>query len=94
MIPKLKPQKRNFYAFSYATNTDLSPTYTLIYIQEQGCTFFNAINPLVLHQHHQNIQMSSHNITLKQILAPGSVNVPLHIPDFPDIAYLTNISTA
>ena len=31
---------------------------------------------------------------LKKILSSVGVNSPLHIPDVPDIAYLTNISTA
>ena len=30
---------------------------------------------------------------LKQILATIGFNVPLHIPDVPDITYLTNMST-
>ena len=47
---------------------------------------------MVLQQHHQNIQMRSQNLMLKQILDNVSVIVPLHIPDVPDIASLTNIS--
>ena len=37
--------------------------------------------------------MRGQNLMLKQILANVGVNVPLHIPDVPDIAYLKNIST-
>ena len=37
--------------------------------------------------------MHSQNLMLKKILANVIVNVPPHISDFPDIAYLTNIST-
>ena len=51
------------------------------------------MNSLVVHQHHQKNQMCSHNLVLKQILATVGVNVPLHIPDIPDIESLTNIST-
>ena len=51
------------------------------------------MNSLVVQQHHQNIQMRSHNLMLKQILDTVGVNVPLQIPDVPDIASLTNIYT-
>ena len=51
------------------------------------------MNYFVLHKNNQNIQMHSHNIMLKQILASVGVNAPLHIPDVPGIAYLTHIST-
>ena len=37
--------------------------------------------------------MRSNNIMLNQIIASVGVDVPLHILDVPDIAYLTNIST-
>ena len=30
---------------------------------------------------------------LNKVLSSAGVNIPLHIPDVPDIAYLTNIST-
>ena len=49
------------------------------------------MNSLVVQHHHQNIQMRSQNLTLKQILANVGVNVPIHIPGVPDIALLTNI---
>ena len=68
-------------------------TCTPLYIQEQGCTFVCTMNYLVVQKHHQNVQIRSQNIMLKQILYTFSVNVTLHIPDIPDIAYLTNIST-
>ena len=51
------------------------------------------MNSLVVYQHHQNVQIRSQNIMLKQILATVGVNVPLQILDVPDIPYLTNIST-
>ena len=51
------------------------------------------MNYLIVQQHNQNIQMRSQNLMLKQILANVGVNVPLHIPDVPDISSLTNIST-
>ena len=50
------------------------------------------MNYLVLQKYHQNIQMRSHNIMLKQILSTVVVNVPLHIPYFTDISSLTHIS--
>ena len=48
---------------------------------------------LVVQQHHQNIQICSQNIVLKQILAYAGFNVHLHIPCVPDIASFTNIYT-
>ena len=51
------------------------------------------MNYLVVQQHHQNIQMHGQNIMLMKILASANVNVPLQIPDVPDIASLKNIST-
>ena len=48
---------------------------------------------MVVHQHNQNVQICSQNILLKQILATVGVNVPLYIPDGPDIASPANIST-
>ena len=51
------------------------------------------MNYLVVQQHHQNVQIRSQDIMLKQILDTFIVNVTLHIPDVPDIASLTNIST-
>ena len=50
------------------------------------------MNTLVTQQHHQNIQMRSQNIMLNKIIATVGVNLPLHIPDVPDISSLTNIS--
>ena len=52
------------------------------------------MNSLVVQQHHQNFQIRSHNLMLKQILVTSGVNVPIHIPDVPYIPYLTNISTS
>ena len=49
------------------------------------------MNYLVVHEHHQDIQMCSHNVMLKKILASAGVNIPIHNPDGPDIAYLTSI---
>ena len=43
------------------------------------------MNYLVVQQHHQNVQILSQNLMLKQILATAGVNVSLHIPDVPDI---------
>ena len=51
------------------------------------------MNSLVVQHHHQNIQIHSHNLMMKQILLSVTVNFVLHIPDVPDIAYITNIST-
>ena len=45
-------------------------------------------------QHHQNDQIPSQNLMLKQILATSGVNYHLHIPDVPDISSLTKISTS
>ena len=52
------------------------------------------MNSLVAQQHHQNVEIRSQNLMLKQILATSGVNIPLHIPDVPDISSLTNISTS
>ena len=52
------------------------------------------MNSLVVQQHHQNVQIHSQNLMLKQILVTSGVNVPLHIPDVPYILYITNISTS
>ena len=43
------------------------------------------MNDLVVQQHHQNVQICSHNLMLKQLLATSGVNVSIHIPDVPDI---------
>ena len=52
------------------------------------------MNSLVVQQHHQNVQIRSQNLILKQLLATASVNVSLHIPDVPDISSVTDISTS
>ena len=52
------------------------------------------MNSLVVQQHHQNVQIRSQNIVLKQFLATAGVNVSLHIPDVPDISSVTYISTS
>ena len=52
------------------------------------------MNYLVVQQHHQNVQIHSQNLMLKQILATSGVNAPLHIPYVPDISSLTNTSTS
>ena len=52
------------------------------------------MNYLVVHQHHQNVQIHSQNLMLKQLLATSSVNVSLHIPYVPDISSVTGISTS
>ena len=52
------------------------------------------MNYLVVHQHHQNVQIRSHNIMLNQLLATAGVNVSLHIPYVPDISSVTDISTS
>ena len=51
------------------------------------------MNYLVVLQRHQNIQMRIQNLMLNQIRATVGVNVLLQIPDVPDFASLTNIST-
>ena len=51
------------------------------------------MNYFVLHKNNQNIQMHSHNLMFNQILASVGVDIPLHIPDVPDIVSLKNIST-
>ena len=50
------------------------------------------MNSLVVQQHHQNIQIRSQNLMLKQLLANASVNFSLHITDVPDISSVTDIS--
>ena len=52
------------------------------------------MNSLVVQQHHQNAQICSHNIILKQLLATAGVNFSLHITDVPDISSVTDISTS
>ena len=52
------------------------------------------MNSLVVQQHHQNVQIRSQNIMLKQILVTSGVNVPLHITDVPYIPSLTKIYTS
>ena len=52
------------------------------------------MNSLVVQQHHQNVQIRSQNIMLKQLLATAGINVSLHIPDVPDISSVTDISTS
>ena len=52
------------------------------------------MNSLVVQQHHQNVQIRSQNLMLKQLLATAGVNVSLHIPDVPDISSVTAISTS
>ena len=89
----MKLCKYTFNASSHATKTFLSRTYTPVYIQEHGRTFVHAINYLVVQQHHQNIQMRSQNLMLKQILATVGNNVPLQIPDVTNIQSFTKIST-
>ena len=51
------------------------------------------MNSLVVQQHHQNVQICSQNLMLKQLRATAGVNVSLHIPDVPDISSVTDIST-
>ena len=51
------------------------------------------MSSLVEQQHHQNIQMRSQNLILRKILVSVSVNVPIHIPDVPDISSLTKVTT-
>ena len=52
------------------------------------------MNSLIAQQHHQHVQICSHNLMLKQLLATSGVNVSLHIPDVPDISSVTDISTS
>ena len=52
------------------------------------------MNSMVVQQHHQNAQIRSHNLMLKQILATSGVDFPPNIPDVPDISSFTNISTS
>ena len=52
------------------------------------------MNSLVVQQHHQNVQICSQNLKLKQILATVGINSPLQIQDVPDIPSLTNFSTS
>ena len=52
------------------------------------------MNSLVVQQHHQNVQIHSQDLMLKQLIATVSVNVSLHIPDVPDISSVTDISTS
>ena len=52
------------------------------------------MNYLIVQQHHQNVQIRSQNLVLKQILATAGVNVTIHIPDVPDFSSPTNISTS
>ena len=52
------------------------------------------MNSLVVQQHHQNVQIRSQNLMLKQLLSTAGVNVSLHIPDVPDISSITDISTS
>ena len=85
--------KHTFYASSHAIKSFLPCTFTLLYFQEQGRTFFHTMNYLVVKQYHQNVQILSQNLMLQQILATGGVNFPLKIPDVPDIPFLTNVSS-
>ena len=52
------------------------------------------MNSLVVQQHHQNFQIRSQNLMLKQLLATSGVNVSLHIPYVPDISSVADISTS
>ena len=52
------------------------------------------MNSLVAQQHHQNIQICSQNIMLKQLLGTVGVNISLQIPDVPAISFVTDISTS
>ena len=52
------------------------------------------MNSLVVQQHHQNVQIRSQNLMVKQLLATAGVNVSLHIPDIPNISSVTDISTS
>ena len=49
---------------------------------------------LNVQQHHQNVQICSQNLMLKQHLATSGGNVSLHIPDVTDISSVTVISTS
>ena len=89
----MKLRKRIFYVSSNSSKNFLSRSYTTKYIQERGRTFVHTVNSLVIHKHHQNIQMRSQNLMLNQILDSIGVNVPPQIPYVPDIASLTEIST-
>ena len=51
------------------------------------------MNSLVVQHHHQNVQIRSQNLMLKQLIATAGVNVSLHIPDVPDVSSVTDIST-
>ena len=92
-MPYLKLFKHTSYAFSHTATSFFSSTCTPLYIQEQGRIFVHTMNYLVVQQHHQNIQMRSKNLMLKQILANVGFNVPLRIPDVCYIASLNNIYT-
>ena len=85
--------KHSFYASYNHAKSFLPRKCTPLYFQEQGHTFVHTLNSLVVQEHHQNVQICSQNILLKQILANVSVIVPLHIPVGPYIASPTNIST-
>ena len=50
------------------------------------------MNSLVVKWHHQNIQMRSQNLMLKQVISFVGVNALLHIIDVTDISYLPRIS--
>ena len=50
------------------------------------------MNYLVVQQHHQNFQIRSQNLMLKQLLATAGVNVSFQIPYVPDISSVTEIS--
>ena len=52
------------------------------------------MNSLVVQHHHQNFQIRSQNLMLKQLLATSGVNVSLHILYVPDISSITDISTS
>ena len=45
---------------------------------------------MVVQQHHQNIQICTNNLVLKQIIGYVGVNVHLHITYVPGIPYLKN----
>ena len=92
-MPHFKLCKHPFYASSHDAKSFLSRTYTPLYIQKQGRNFSHTMNYLVVQQHHQKIEMRGHNLMLTQIRATSDVKIHLHIPDVPDIASLTNIST-
>ena len=50
------------------------------------------MNSLVVQKYHQNVQIRSQNLMLKQLLATAGVNVSFHIPYVPDISSVTEIS--